>query len=154
MSARATIGLGANLGDASRTIGDALARLCDYGTVLCVSSIYRTAPWGVLDQPEFCNAVAVLRTDLDPQALLRACKAIERDLGRVPSVRYGPRAIDLDLLFYGDRRIDEPGLCVPHPRLFERAFVLVPLAEIDPGYASAAAALSPEDRASVRALEA
>jgi 2-amino-4-hydroxy-6-hydroxymethyldihydropteridine diphosphokinase len=97
------------------------------------SSLYRTAPVGLAGQPDFVNAVARLVTGLEPRALLDALLEIERDHGRVRTARNGPRTLDLDLLIHGDADLDEVGLQVPHPRLAERAFVLVPLAEIAPG---------------------
>jgi 2-amino-4-hydroxy-6-hydroxymethyldihydropteridine diphosphokinase len=97
------------------------------------SRLFRSAPWGRLDQPEFINAAAMLETALAPRALLDAMLAIERAAGRErDGTHWGPRVLDLDLLVYGDRALNEPGLRVPHPHLPERAFVLVPLAEIAP----------------------
>jgi len=132
------VGLGSNLGDSAaimRTAFAALGNLKDT-SVLATSALYRTPAWGVTDQPDFLNAVAMLRTDLAPQALLGALLEIEREAGRVRrddgSDRWGPRTLDLDLLLYGDRIIDEPGLRVPHPHLHERAFALLPLLEIAP----------------------
>jgi 2-amino-4-hydroxy-6-hydroxymethyldihydropteridine diphosphokinase len=125
----AYIGLGANLGDREETIRTAAAAL----GARRLSAIRETAPWGVEDQPPFLNAVAELDTDLEPRALLERLLSIERDLGRVrDGRRWGPRTIDLDLLLYGDRVVDEPGLQVPHPLLHERAFALEPLAELAP----------------------
>lgn len=132
---RAWIGLGANLGDPAAAVRaglQALAGLPD--TVLGpVSGLYRTAPVGVTDQADFCNAVAGLDTSLAPQQLLTALQRIESAHGRVRMRRWGPRQLDLDVLLYGDQVIDQPALTVPHPRLQERAFVLVPLAELAPG---------------------
>jgi len=113
------------------------------------SSLYRTAPWGLRDQPDFVNAVALLETQRTPQELLHALKALEQAFGRMPGPRWGPRSLDLDVLTYDELTIDEKGLTVPHPRLRQRAFVLVPLAEIDPGFAAAAAALGASERAEV-----
>jgi 2-amino-4-hydroxy-6-hydroxymethyldihydropteridine diphosphokinase len=130
---RAAIGLGANLGDREANLRAAVARLSSLGTIEAVSSPYETDPWGNVDQPAFVNAAVVLETSLSPWALLDALLAIERDLGRDRDreERWGPRSIDLDLLLYDDV-IAEDGLVVPHPRMHERAFVLVPLAEIAP----------------------
>ncbi len=134
---RAYIGLGANLGDAASTVESAISRLAaaDDITLVARSPLYRTPAWGVTDQPDFINAVAGVDTTLPAEALLSLLLSIERDAGRDRAAerRWGPRALDLDLLLYGDRRIDSPGLRVPHPHLHERAFVLVPLAEIAPG---------------------
>jgi 2-amino-4-hydroxy-6-hydroxymethyldihydropteridine diphosphokinase len=132
----AAIGLGANLGDRPQTIREALERLDDGEDVrvTAVSSLYETAPWGDLDQPPFLNACALVTTRLTARELLARCLAIESQLGRdrEKSRRWGPRPIDLDVLFWGDATIDEPGLTLPHPRMLERAFVMIPLAEIAP----------------------
>lgn len=134
---RAFVGLGANLGDVAVTLPAALAALNDLPetTVSACSSFYRTPAWGMTQQPDFTNAVAALETRLGAHALLDALLAIERLFGRdrnLDGPRWGPRPLDLDLLLYGDRVLDEPGLTLPHPRLHERAFVLVPLAQIAP----------------------
>jgi 2-amino-4-hydroxy-6-hydroxymethyldihydropteridine diphosphokinase len=102
--------------------------------VAAVSSLRDTDPVGYVDQPRFLNGAAAVETELAPRALLDRLLAIERRLGRdrAASPRYGPRTIDLDLLLYGDERVEEPALVVPHPRLHERLFVLEPLAELDP----------------------
>jgi 2-amino-4-hydroxy-6-hydroxymethyldihydropteridine diphosphokinase len=132
----AYVGLGANIGDAATAVAAALERLARTPDVrvLASSRLYRTPAWGVTDQPDFVNAVARIETRLTAEALLHALLSIERDAGRdrARSRRWGPRELDLDLLVYGDARIDTPGLHVPHPHLHERAFVLVPLAEIAP----------------------
>ena len=132
----AWVGLGSNLADPVAQVRaglDALAALPSTG-VLAQSRLYRTAPWGRTDQPAFVNAVARLSTALAPLDLLDALLGIERRHGRERSsdLRWGPRTLDLDLLLYGDRRIVDARLTIPHPRLRERAFVLVPLAELDP----------------------
>ena len=130
----AFIALGANLRDPERQIQAAieeLAMLSD--TRLCsVSSLYRSAPVGYLEQPDFVNAVAGIETALAPRALLEALLEIERRYGRVRQFPNAPRTLDLDIVLYGDLEADEPGLTIPHPRMHERAFVLVPLAEIAP----------------------
>ncbi len=149
--ARAGIGLGSNLGDPAANVRAAIDALSEIGTVTRRSRLYRTKPWGITDQPDFCNAAAIVETHLAPRELLLHLKALEFRLGRVPSERWGPRAIDFDILFYDDVSLDEPGLQLPHPRLFERAFVLVPLAEIDERFAAAAEGLPPAERASVEA---
>lgn len=131
--AEALIGLGGNLGDVAATFETALGRLAVGGVhVLARSSNWKTPPWGVTDQPAFVNACILAETDLSPQALLELCLAVEASLGRRREIRWGPRVIDLDVLDVDGRTIDAPGLTLPHPRLTERAFVLVPLAEIVP----------------------
>jgi len=132
-----------------RNVRAAVRALERVGQVVAVSRLYRTKPWGRADQPDFCNAVAIVETDLLPRSLLEALQRLESELGRVPGERWGPRAMDLDILLYGDRRVDEPGLHVPHPRLFERGFALIPLAEIDERYAEAVAGLPRGERESV-----
>jgi 2-amino-4-hydroxy-6-hydroxymethyldihydropteridine diphosphokinase len=126
---RAFVGLGSNLGDRE----GAIRRSAEAIGACRLSTIRETEPWGVEDQPRFLNAAAELDTPLEPRALLDLLLEVERRLGRVRSRerRWGPRPIDLDLLLYGDRTIDEPGLRVPHPSLHERLFVLEPLAELD-----------------------
>lgn len=130
----AYVGLGANLASPRQQITSALAALGDLPatTVHCCSSLYRSAPVGYAAQPDFVNAVACLQTSLSPRQLLDALLAIEGEHGRTRDIRNGPRTLDLDLLLHGDIRIEEAGLQVPHPRLAERAFVVVPLAEIAP----------------------
>jgi 2-amino-4-hydroxy-6-hydroxymethyldihydropteridine diphosphokinase len=129
------LSLGGNLGDPAKSMGAALRMLdADADTrVTGVSSLYRTPPWGKLDQPDFLNAAAEISTGLVPRALLDLCLDAERRLKRVREERWGPRLIDIDILVFGDRVIHETGLEVPHPRMLERAFVLAPLAEIAPG---------------------
>jgi 2-amino-4-hydroxy-6-hydroxymethyldihydropteridine diphosphokinase len=134
----AYIGLGANLpsaaGEPAATLEAAAARLGSLGRVARVSSLYSTEPVGYADQPRFVNAVAALETDLGAGELLDALMRIEREFGRdrAHSIPNGPRMLDLDILLFDDCVIDEPGLQIPHPRLAERAFVLVPLCEIAP----------------------
>lgn len=131
----AYIGLGSNLDDPSAQVEaavGALARL-PHTRLTARSRLYRTAPWGEVAQPDFVNAAARLDTSLGAADLMQALLDIERAAGRVRGAqRHGPRVLDLDLLLYGDRRIDTADLAVPHPRLAERAFVLVPLREIAP----------------------
>ncbi|CAN7173332.1 2-amino-4-hydroxy-6-hydroxymethyldihydropteridine diphosphokinase [Bosea sp. LjRoot237] len=134
MSVEATLGLGGNLGDPVAAFAAALARLCDHTAVELkrTSSVWRTAPWGKLDQPEFRNMAVLIETSLSADNLLALCLAIERESGRERRERWGPRTLDIDILTYGEETIDQPGLQVPHPRIAERAFVLAPLAEIAP----------------------
>jgi 2-amino-4-hydroxy-6-hydroxymethyldihydropteridine diphosphokinase len=134
--ALAYVGLGANLGDREATIREALTELSAAPAlqVVAVSALRETDPVGYLDQPPFLNGVAALETALAPQELLTLLLDVERRLGRVrgDGPRFGPRTLDLDLLLYGAERLVEPDLVLPHPRLHERAFVLEPLAELDP----------------------
>ena len=131
---RAWIGLGANLGDARRTLAEALAEIAriERTRLLRVSSLYRSAPVDA-EGPDFLNAAALVETTLGPEALLDALQAIERAHGRERSHRNAPRTLDLDLLAFGDRVQQGPRLTLPHPRLHLRAFVLAPLAELAPG---------------------
>lgn len=126
----AYIGVGANLGDRRAALHQACVSLGALGEVNAVSSVYETEPVGFEDQPRYLNAAVRLDTDLQPDVLLRGLHEIENELGRVRTFPNAPRIIDLDLLFYDDRVIETSGLVVPHPRLHERAFVLVPLNDI------------------------
>jgi 2-amino-4-hydroxy-6-hydroxymethyldihydropteridine diphosphokinase len=134
-AAVAALGLGGNVGDVAATFRQALADIAAAPGVRLVaaSSLYRTPPWGPVAQPPFLNMAALIRTTLTPHALLDLCLAIEARHGRVRAERYGPRTLDIDILSYGDVAMSEGRLTVPHPRLSERAFALVPLAEIAPG---------------------
>ncbi len=126
------LGLGANLGDRCGSIIAALEALAAHPGVAVarISSIYATPPWGIVDQPAFLNAAALVETSLSPEALLDVCQDIERDLGRRRRVRWGPREIDIDLLNIEGVRISSERLNLPHAGLFERLFVLLPLVEI------------------------
>ena len=128
------IGLGGNVGDSRTMIARALEALRERKVVeiKTVSSLYRTAPWGPVAQDDFANACAIGVTILQPLDLLDAVKTVERDLGRVETVRWGPRIIDIDILFYGDEAFEDSRLILSHRDLFQRAFVLQPLAEIAP----------------------
>jgi 2-amino-4-hydroxy-6-hydroxymethyldihydropteridine diphosphokinase len=134
--AEAFIALGGNVGDVRATFDQAVSLLCDDSEVRLVarSSDYRTPPWGVTDQPPFTNAVIAVSTTLAPHTLLTRAQACERALGRdrTKEQHWGPRTIDLDILTYDDLVLDDATLTLPHRHLFERAFVLVPLAEIAP----------------------
>lgn len=131
----AALGFGGNLGEPVAAFAAALQALDAHAeiAVLRRSSVWRTAPWGKLDQPDFLNMAALIETALPPRALLALCLEIERGQGRERGERWGPRTLDIDILSYGEAIIDEPGLQLPHPRIAERAFVLAPLAEIAPG---------------------
>ena len=134
--ASALIGLGGNVGDVRNTIGRAIGLIVDGGDVelKARSSDYTTPPWGMKDQPDFINACIEIKTALSPRALLDRIRAVEAALGRKRNeeVRWGPRPIDIDILAYDDVEMSEKELTLPHPALFERAFVLVPLTEIAP----------------------
>ncbi|MEX0956249.1 MAG: 2-amino-4-hydroxy-6-hydroxymethyldihydropteridine diphosphokinase [Rhizobiaceae bacterium] len=133
-SARACLGLGGNIGDPRATMAAAL-RLLDADPAIHVervSSLYRTPPWGITDQPDFFNAAAVVTTTLAPRDVLARCLEAEMQLHRVRDKRWGPRSVDLDVLVYDDLELDAPGLELPHPRMMDRPFVLVPLLEIAP----------------------
>ena len=136
---RAYLSLGGNLGEPAEAMAAALRMLdADPMTrVVAVSSLYRTRPWGKLDQPDFLNAAAKIATRQTPQGLLDLCLGAELSLKRVRKERWGPRIVDIDLLSFGDISLHEPGLELPHPRMLERAFVLVPLAEIAPDHVMA-----------------
>jgi len=131
---RAYVAFGGNLGDVEQNLRRALEAVAALpGTKMKrVSSLYRTAPVGVEDQPDFVNGALEVETELGPEELLQRLLGIETSLGRTRGVRWGPRTVDLDLILYGDRVLRSPALELPHPRMHERGFVLVPLAEIAP----------------------
>ena len=132
---RAYLGIGSNVGERRSFCRRAVAHLAaaDGIEVVATSSLYETSPVGGPPQRSFINMVCKIDTSLDARALLEACKGIERRLGREPTeMRWGPRVVDIDLLTFGDEKINEPGLEVPHPRMTHRRFVLVPLTELDP----------------------
>ncbi|MCH7969865.1 MAG: 2-amino-4-hydroxy-6-hydroxymethyldihydropteridine diphosphokinase [Chloroflexi bacterium] len=129
----AYIGLGSNLGDRSKNLSGAVERLSRIGTIAAVSAIYETKPWGVDGyQPRYLNQVAAVNTALDPLEVVAELLGIEHSLGRTRQEKNASRTLDLDLLLHGESVVDASGVSVPHPRLHERAFVLVPLAEIAP----------------------
>jgi 2-amino-4-hydroxy-6-hydroxymethyldihydropteridine diphosphokinase len=131
--ATVALGLGANLGNREANLRAALRALWRMGRVEAVSSLYETEPQGGPEgQPSYYNAACLFATGLEPRPLLRFLQTVEREIGRRPGEKWSPRPIDLDVLLYGDEVVDEPDLVVPHPRLAERAFALVPLAEIAP----------------------
>jgi 2-amino-4-hydroxy-6-hydroxymethyldihydropteridine diphosphokinase len=128
------LGLGANLGDRGAAIISALQALDAMASVrlTALSGVYRSAPWGITDQPDFLNMAALIETDLPPLEALRTVKALELASGRRVRERWGPREIDIDLLFYDDLELASGELILPHPGLFQRRFVLAPLVEISP----------------------
>ncbi|WP_449255234.1 2-amino-4-hydroxy-6-hydroxymethyldihydropteridine diphosphokinase [Bosea sp. (in: a-proteobacteria)] len=134
MATEAALAFGGNLGDPVAAFATALAALRRHPGVRLgrLSPVYRTAPWGKTDQPEFLNMAALIETTLAAEELLALCLELERAGGRERRERWGPRTLDIDILTYGEEAIDRPGLQVPHPRIAERAFVLAPLAQIMP----------------------
>ncbi|CAA2139443.1 2-amino-4-hydroxy-6-hydroxymethyldihydropteridine diphosphokinase [Hyphomicrobium sp. ghe19] len=130
----AVLALGTNLGNRIENIEEAIRRLTADGSIRLVSrsKLYRSAPWGVTDQDWFINACIAIQTTLSPHELLKRCQAVENDMGRVRTIRWGPRVIDVDILTFKDLAIADPDLAVPHPLIAERAFVLVPLKDVAP----------------------
>ncbi len=128
------LSLGSNLGNRENNLNGAIAELKKIVTVVQQSLWYETAPVGLVKQPNFLNLVVEIQTTLAPEELLQACLDIEHKLGRIRTVRFGPRTIDIDLLFYGDQIQNTTTLTLPHPRLHERAFVLTPLNDIAPDF--------------------
>ena len=148
---RAHFGLGSNVGDRAAALQAAVDGLAaaEGVTPVAVSPVYETEPVGGPEQPEYLNAVVAVDTDRTPRELLEIAKRLEDEAGRVPGERWGPRPLDVDVLLVDDDEVDEPDLVVPHPRLFERAFVMVPLADLDPMLAP----WVPPDEAGVRRSE-
>jgi 2-amino-4-hydroxy-6-hydroxymethyldihydropteridine diphosphokinase len=128
------LALGTNIGDREANLCKARKALAPKVTIIKESPIYVTPPWGFEDQPEFLNQVLEVQTKMLPGRLLAYLKRIEKKMGRLETFRNGPRLIDLDILFYGQRVVKRSKLCIPHPRLHERAFVLVPLKDIAPEF--------------------
>ncbi len=128
------LALGSNLGDRQNFLTRAIDALSSEITLLRASHIYQTPPWGFTDQPSFLNQVVETETTLEPEALLKKLKIIERTLGRRETIRYGPRCIDLDILFFGNEVYSSDLLTIPHPMIPERAFVLVPMNELAPDF--------------------
>jgi 2-amino-4-hydroxy-6-hydroxymethyldihydropteridine diphosphokinase len=157
--ARAYLGLGSNLGDKRAMLHEALRRLdeTDGVRVAARSGFYRTPPWGKTDQDWFLNAAAAVETDLPPHDLLAVCLDVERTIGRVRDEKWGPRLIDIDLLTYDGRELADETLTLPHPHLTQRAFVLVPLAEIAPdlmiGGSSVTEALARVDSSGIERMD-
>lgn len=128
------LALGSNLGERKASLLEAISGLPPHVVVRQTSPVYETAPWGFTDQPAFLNMVVKGETKLDPLELLKHLKFIETRMGRAPAVRWGPRKIDLDILFYDELVLDSAALTIPHPHMPERAFVLVPLADLAEDY--------------------
>ena len=131
-SVSTVISFGSNMGSRSRNIQNALLQLSHFGKILCTSFLYESSPMYYLDQNQFLNGVCAFETDLAPLDLLFQLKSIERRLGREKTIENGPRPIDLDIIFYGDKIVELDSLKIPHPRMNERAFVLKPLCDINP----------------------
>lgn len=152
---RAYLGLGSNIGDKAAHLAAAVERLAALPglRVVARSADYRTPPWGETDQDWFLNGALAIETDLDPHALLDACLGVERDLGRIRERRWGPRVIDIDVLHYAGAAVSDERLVLPHRYVRERAFVLVPLAEIAPalviGGETVSVALAKLDRSGI-----
>jgi 2-amino-4-hydroxy-6-hydroxymethyldihydropteridine diphosphokinase len=128
----AYLALGSNMGNRLANLKNAISNLTPQMDVKKKSLVYETPPWGYTDQPAFLNQVVMVKTYMEPDALLSHLKRLETALGREPNFQNGPRVIDIDILFYDDVIIDSPPLAIPHPRLHQRGFVLVPLNEIEP----------------------
>jgi 2-amino-4-hydroxy-6-hydroxymethyldihydropteridine diphosphokinase len=127
--------LGSNLDDREKNLLLAIKKINEQtGTVLSVSSLYKTQPWGISDQPEFLNQVIEIESDHSPRQMLQKLQSIETEIGRKTTVRWGSRVIDIDILFFGDDIVSEKDLIIPHPEISGRRFTLLPLSEIAPGY--------------------
>lgn len=129
---KAVISMGSNLGDSAGIIARATERLADLGTVTATSSVYRSAPWGLAEQPDFLNRIVVLEADSEPLELLHRLQSVEAEFDRTRDLRWGPRSLDLDIVTCDEVVMDTEELVLPHPRAHERAFVLVPWCEIEP----------------------
>ena len=150
---KAYIGLGSNIGNAAANIHTAIDELSKISKVCACSSLYLTKPWGYLDQPDFINAVVAIEVKGNPHQLLVSLKEIEKSMSRQdPNIRWGPRLIDLDILTFENLQLSESDLIIPHPFMFERAFVLAPLAEIDDSFQPAYLKLSDELRQQVKRI--
>ena len=124
--------LGTNLGDRLGQLNRGLEKLARIGTISAISAVYETAPWGISQQPEFWNQAVRLETGLSPTDLMAGLKEIEKECGRQENLRWGPREMDIDILLFGLQKLNLPELNIPHPRLQDRKFALIPLAEIAP----------------------
>ena len=140
------LSLGTNLGSRHNNLQDAVDALGKVAAIEAISPIYETAPWGLTDQPTFLNICLKAKTLLDPEALLITCQEIERQFGRVQLVKWGPRLIDIDLIYFNDQIVDDDNLIVPHPQIDQRAFVLAPLADIAKDF------IDPESRLTVSTM--
>ncbi|NMB61057.1 MAG: 2-amino-4-hydroxy-6-hydroxymethyldihydropteridine diphosphokinase [Chloroflexi bacterium] len=128
------LGTGSNVGDREENLQLAMAEIQKFATITAQSAIYETNPWGFTDQPAFLNQVLVIETQLDPFDLLDTLKTTEKQIGRTPTFRYGPRMIDIDILFFDKLILEDEKLIIPHPKIADRAFVLIPLDELVPQF--------------------
>lgn len=139
------LGLGSNKGNRKYYLNEAISHLSLKTNVVKKSSIYQTPPWGYLAQQPFLNQVIKLESDFSPESLLKFCKKLEREIGRLPTFRYGPREIDIDILAFDDLIMETENLEIPHPELHNRAFMLIPLQEVEPKFKHPSLNLSIED---------
>ncbi len=146
---RVSIGIGSNIGDPIDNVQKAFQKLAELDPKIERSRLYWSKPWGVKEQPDFCNAAAVIDVQLPPQELLQRLQQIEKDLGREREIKWGPRIIDLDILTFGDLVINDENLIIPHPHMLERVFVLVPLVDLIPEFASHLSRFTQEELAEV-----
>lgn len=150
---RTYIGVGSNLDNPIQNVQQAIRTLNSIGQLVACSSLYLTKPWGYTEQPDFVNAVASLDVNCSAHELLRSLLCIETEMGRERLIKWGPRIIDLDILLFGDLQVTGPALTIPHPQMHNRAFVLVPLAEINPDFVGAAKNLPAEVLQEVTRIE-
>lgn len=134
MKSKVFIALGSNIGNLEENLNNALKKISDFGKIEKVSSFYKTKPQGFLEQADFLNGVCLINTDLEPQDLLKKLKETEKEMGRTPNFKDGPRLIDLDIIYYDDIILNTPTLTIPHPRAHLRMFVMKGLAEIAPDF--------------------
>lgn len=127
-------GIGTNLGDRTENLKNAIEALSRIGKILATSKIYETTAWGITEQDDFLNQVIIIDTNLKPQEILDAIQKIEKSLGRTPTIQWGPRLIDIDILFIADKVITEKNLTIPHPHIANRNFVLIPMMELEPDF--------------------
>jgi 2-amino-4-hydroxy-6-hydroxymethyldihydropteridine diphosphokinase len=149
----AYVSIGSNLGDAVANVKLAIEQLKTLGRLIKLSSLYQTKPWGYTEQPDFINAVAALEVNCSAQQLMQSLLYIEKEMGRQRLIKWEPRIIDLDILLFGDLQISEPALTIPHPHMYKRAFVLIPLAEINPDFSAAVSILPQEALSEIKLLK-
>lgn len=149
----AAVGLGSNLDDPVTNVRTAIEQISKLGKTIAVSDLYHSRAWGYEDQPDFCNAAMLIDVEMTAVDFLTKLQEIERSMGRTPTFKWGPRLIDLDILYFGDEEVETAALVLPHPFMNERAFVLKPLAQIDKRYVDALNKLPQEIRDGVQILE-